>query len=94
MKLGRKNAGIVQRLPKLLQLELVLDCQMYVGRVSIDWTSKGVSMFKGGVTSLNCLLREGDDSRRDGVEVCFGNLKLSHDASFQSWFHFRQGTLA
>ena len=71
VKFGRRNASIVQLLPKLLQLELVFDREVNVRRVVVHWSAIRVSVFKSSMAGLNSLLREWEISTRDGVEVSF-----------------------
>lgn len=78
MKLSSLNAQTLKTSTESCQLKLITNGQVDVGGVTIGRTTEGVSMFKGSVASLNCLLREWEIAARDGVEVSV-NLRLTHD---------------
>lgn len=67
VELGSLNAGVVQSMAKLLETLLVTNAKVDVAGMSVRWTTVGVSVFKGGVAGLNCLLSEWEIAARDGV---------------------------
>ena len=76
MKFGRANTCLVEHDTKLLKTKLVANSQMNVGGVVIDRATIFECVFNGGVTGLNSLLRDGDITARDVIQIRFGNLRL------------------
>ncbi len=69
MKLGCGNASIVETCAQLFKRMLVAGRQVDVGRVMVGRATELISVFNGGVASLNSLLRDWDIAAGDGVEV-------------------------
>lgn len=77
-ELGRGNALLVQDATKLLELVLVSNGQVDVGRVMVVRATMLVGVLNGGMCCLNRLLRERNVAAGDSVQVSLG-WNLLHD---------------
>lgn len=80
MKFSRLNALIVKRAAQPLEMILVSNSQVNVGGMMVLRSTKVIGMLNSSVPGLDGLLRLGNVSARDGVQIRFGNLRL-HDFS-------------
>lgn len=86
MELSGGDTGLLERVTQLLKPQLVAVCQVDVGRVMVRGTAMLVSVFKGGVASLDRLLRERDVPARDGIQIGFGGRDLLHGKLLVGWW--------
>lgn len=80
VKFNSLNTLIVKRAAQPLEMILVSNSQVNVGGMVVVWSTKVVGVLDGSMPGLDGLLRLGNVSTRDGVQIRFGNLRL-HDFS-------------
>jgi hypothetical protein len=80
VKFSRLNTLIVKRAAQPLEMTLVSNSQVNVRGVVVVRSTELVSKLYCRVPGLYGLLRLGNVSTGDGVQICFGNLRL-HDFS-------------
>lgn len=83
MKLGRLDACRMKFFTQPFKANLIANRQVDITGMMVGGATKLIGVFKGGVTSLNRLLREWDVAARDCIEIGFADLLLRHDISFQ-----------
>lgn len=86
VELGAADALVTKTGTDRLELSDVASSHMDERGVVIDRTAEGVSVFNGGVASLNSLLREWDIAAGDCVQVRLGFSGLS-DSRFAQFDH-------
>lgn len=80
MKFSRLNTLIVKRAAQPLEMILVSNSQVNVRGVVVLRSTEVIGVLNGSMPGLDGLLRLGNVSARDGVQIRFGNLRL-HDFS-------------
>ena len=80
VKFSRLNALIVKRAAQPLEMIFVSNSQVNVGGMVVLRSTELVSKLYCRVPGLDGLLRLGNVSARDGIQIRFGNLRL-HDFS-------------
>lgn len=84
VKFSRLNALIVKRAAQPLEMILVSNSQVNVGGMVVLWSTKVIGVLNSSVPGLDGLLRLGNVSAGDRIEVSLANL----DGHWVHIFHF------